>query len=212
MIERALGGVRGLLKRYGPSKLKMRLWDQEFAGKHWDFIDNTANDCVYPFLERYTKGGNLLDLGCGPGNTANEISDSAYSAYVGVDISEVGLGKARRRTEKDGRTAKNSFVCSDFLSFRPNQAFDVILFRESMYHVPHAKVKPILSYFSDHLKPGGVFIVRMNISDRKGGQKARLLAVFEIIESDYEVVEKTQFGVAGPTVVVFRPKSSQAAA
>lgn len=204
--------MRGLAKRYGPSKLKMLLWDEEFASTHWDFIDNTAGDCVYPPIEKYLNKGSILDLGCGPGNTANEIADSAYTTYVGVDISEVALAKARARTERDGRTAKNSFVCSDFLAFQTAQAFDVILFRESMYHVPLNKVRPILTHFSNQLKPGGVFVVRMNTSDRKGGQKARLMNIFEIIESDYTMVEKNQFGTDGPTVAVFRPKRPKAKA
>jgi SAM-dependent methyltransferase len=183
----------------------MILWDQEFAGTHWNFIDDTTGDCVYSHLEKHLKGGSILDLGCGPGNTANELTDSSYTSYVGIDISEAALVKARKRTESSGRSSKNSFACSDFLSYRPTEHFDVILFRESMYHVPLGKVKPILDYFTQYLKEGGVFVVRMNISDQKGGQKARLAAAVEVMEQEFEVVEKAQYGDKGPTVIVFRP-------
>jgi SAM-dependent methyltransferase len=198
--------MRGLLKRYGPSKIKMVLWDQEFSGTHWDFIDNTAGDCVYPHLEKHLNGGSILDLGCGPGNTANELAADAYTTYVGVDISEAALAKAVKRTEKDGRAGKNSFACSDFLSYQPTQKFDVILFRESMYHVPLNKVRPILNHFSEHLKDDGVFIVRMNTSDGKGGHKHRLTSMVDIIAAEFNVVENTQYGESGPTVIVFQPK------
>ena len=186
----------------------MRLWDQEFSGTHWDFINNTVGDCVYPQLEKHLKNGDILDLGCGPGNTANELPENAYTTYVGVDISEAALVKARKRTEENGRTGKNSFACSDFLSYQPTQQFAVILFRESMYHVPRGNVKPILEHFSKYLKDDGVFIVRMNTSDGKGGQKHRLKAAIGIMESDFDVVEKHQYGVSGPTVIVFRPRLS----
>lgn len=209
-VQRPLNIVRGLVKRYGPSKIKMLLWDQEFSGTHWDFIDNTAGDCVYPHLEKHLRKGSILDLGCGPGNTANELTDSSYTSYVGVDISEAALAKATQRTARNGRAGKNTFACSDFLSYRPTQQFDVILFRESMYHVPLNKVKPILSYFSKHLKKDGVFVVRMNISDPKGGQKARLAAAIQIMETDFDVVEKAQYGESGPTVIVFRPRPAVA--
>jgi SAM-dependent methyltransferase len=209
---RPLNIMRGLVKRYGPSRIKMLLWDQEFSGTHWDFIDNTAGDCVYPHLEKHLKNGSILDLGCGPGNTANELADNSYTSYVGIDISEAALAKATRRTARNGRAGKNSFACSDFLSYKPEQKFDVILFRESMYHVPLNKVKTILDYFSKHLKSGGVFVVRMNISDGKGGQKARLAAQFDIMEKDFDVVEKAQYGDAGPTVIVFRPRVRERAA
>jgi SAM-dependent methyltransferase len=206
----AITKIRGLIKRYGPSKLKMKLWDQEFSGTHWDFIDDTSGDCVYSHLEKHLHGGSILDLGCGPGNTANELAANAYTNYVGIDISEAALAKARRRTEKDGRSGKNSFACSDFLGYRPTQNFDVILFRESMYHVPLNKVKPILDHFSKYLKDSGVFVVRMSTTDDKGAHKPRLAAIVGVMESDFEVVEKKQYGEVGPTVIVFRPKSRTA--
>jgi SAM-dependent methyltransferase len=132
MVERTITVIRGLIKRYGPSRIKMILWDQEFSGTHWDFIDDTAGDCVYSHLEKQLHGGSILDLGCGPGNTANELAASAYTTYVGIDISEAALVKARKRTEENGRSGKNSFACSDFLGYRPTQKFNVI------FHVPCA--------------------------------------------------------------------------
>ena len=206
IAERSLTIVRGLVKRYGPSKIKRKLWDQEFSGTHWDFIDDTAGDCVYAHLEKHLHGGSILDLGCGPGNTANELAAAAYTNYVGVDISEAALTKARRRTEDNGRAGKNSFACSDFLSYSPTQQFNVILFRESMYHVPLGKVKPILDRFSMYLKKDGVFIVRMNITDGKGGQKPRLAAIVGVVEAEFDVVEKRQYGELGPSVIVFQPR------
>jgi 2-polyprenyl-3-methyl-5-hydroxy-6-metoxy-1,4-benzoquinol methylase len=206
MAERSLTIMRGLVKRYGPSKMKMKLWDEEFSGTHWDFIDDTAGDCVYAHLEKHLHGGTILDLGCGPGNTANELAANAYTTYVGIDISEAALAKARKRSEENGRGDRNSFACSDFLDYRPTQAFDVILFRESMYHVPLGKVKPILDHFSKYLKNDGVFVVRMNISDGKGGAKPRLAAIVDVIEGEFNIAEKNQYGDSGPTVIVFQPR------
>lgn len=206
IAQRTLTVMRGLLKRYGPSKIKMILWNQEFSGSHWDFIDNTAGDCVYSHLEKHLNNGSILDLGCGPGNTANELAANAYATYVGVDISEAALGKATKRTKENGRGNKNSFACSDFLDYKPTQKFDVILFRESMYHVPISKVRPILDHFSKYLKDDGVFIVRMNTSGPNGQPKSRLTAAFDIMQSEFQVVEKSQYGESGPTVIVFRPR------
>ncbi len=208
IADRTVSYMRGFLKRYGPSKIKMVLWDQEFSGSHWDFIDNTLGDCVYPHLEKHLRGGSILDLGCGPGNTANELAATAYRTYVGVDISEAALSKATRRTEQNGRADKNRFVCADFVSYVPTEQFDVILFRESMYHVPTGKVKATFDHFSKYLKDGGGFIVRMNTSDGKGGVKHRLTSMVGVMEAEFDVIEKCQYGESGPTVIVFRPRVS----
>jgi SAM-dependent methyltransferase len=194
---------------YGPTSLKKWLWDREFSGTKWDFIDNTKGDCVYAHLEKFAKGGSILDLGCGPGNTANEVADSAYASYVGIDISDAALAKAVRRTKECGREGKNTFAQSDFLGYEPTQDFDVILFRESLYHVPFGQVRPILDKFAKHLKPGGVFMVRLYAGSLESDDlKPRVTAKFDLIKREFDVVEATEYPTPGkPTVLVFRPKS-----
>jgi len=208
IVDRTLRFVRGFLMSYGPSGVKKRLWDKEFSGTKWDFIDNTVGDCVYAYLEKYAQKGNILDLGCGPGNTANELAGEAYQSYIGVDISEAALAKAVKRSQENGRASKNSFVNSDFLGYQPTQEFDIILFRESMYHVPYRQMIPILEKYSKRLKPSGVFVVRLYAGDIQTGViKPRVTSKLELIKREYEVVESRQFDGAGkPTVLVFRPR------
>jgi SAM-dependent methyltransferase len=206
IVQRALTFIGGFLKSYGPPNIKQLLWNKEFSGSKWGFIDNTVGDCVYPHLERYLQNGSILDLGCGPGNTANELAPAAYQTYVGVDISEAALGKAIRRSKESGRADKNRFVRDDFLNYVPNRQFDVILFRESMYHVPLGKVKTTLDRFSKYLKNGGVLVVRMSTFSAQGGNsKYRPRAMMRVMETEFDVVEKCQYGESGPTVIVFRP-------
>jgi len=209
IVDRMANFLVAGLKSYGPSGVKKLLWDKEFTGSKWNFIDNTAGNCVYPNLEKYAKNGSILDLGCGPGNTANELAVTAYESYVGVDISDVALEKARKRTVENGRQGKNVFFQGDFIKFQPNQKFDVILFRESMYHVPIGEIKSILNHYANCLKKDGVFIVRMGISDaeRDGEEKPRPAAMVRIMETEFDVVENHEYpGVGRPVVLVLRPK------
>jgi 2-polyprenyl-3-methyl-5-hydroxy-6-metoxy-1,4-benzoquinol methylase len=201
--------VRGFILSYGPSDIKRRFWDKEYSEEKWAFADNTVGDCVYNHLERHAVNGSILDIGCGSGNTATEMATAAYQTYVGVDISEAALDKARRRSEECGRQDKNRFECSDFLSYVPTGRFDVILFRESMYHVPLGKVKATLERYSEYLKEGGVFIVRLFAASRETSEsRYRPVAMLGIMEAEFDVVEKRQYEEAGrPTVIVFRPKA-----
>jgi SAM-dependent methyltransferase len=160
---------------------------------------------VYPPLERYAKNGSIPDLGWGPGNTANELAATAYRTYVGVDISEAALGRARRRTKESGRADKNSFAQADFLSYVPSQQFDVTLFPGAMCHVPPGKVKTILDRYSKYLRDGGVFIVRIAISQTAGTSRTK--AMIGVMETEFDVEEKCQDGEFGPRVIVFRPRS-----
>jgi SAM-dependent methyltransferase len=205
-IRRMYLKMNGALKTYGPSALKKTLWDKEYSTDKWDFAYDTQGDCVYAHLEKYAAGGDILDLGCGTGNTANELPISAYRRYVGVDVSEICLGKARKRSQLNGRGAKNQFVLGDLLSYVPSQQFNVILFRESMYHVPIGKIKAMLDRYSQYLDADGVFVVRMHTTDGVVARsKPRPAAMMRVIESGFDVVEKRQYGDFGPTVIVVRP-------
>ena len=151
----------------------------------------------------------ILDIGCGSGNTGTEMAP-IYQSYLGVDISEAALAKASKRSEECGRGSKNHFECGDFLTYAPSGQYDVILFRESMYHVPLGKVKATLDRYSVYLKDGGVFVVRLFASsaDRPNGKdKQRPAAMLSIMEAEFDVIEKARYDVPGqPTVMVFRPK------
>jgi 2-polyprenyl-3-methyl-5-hydroxy-6-metoxy-1,4-benzoquinol methylase len=208
LINRSLQFARGFLLSYGPRSVKREFWEREYHENKWHFAEDSAADCVYPHLAKHAKNGSILDLGCGSGNTANELADSTYTSYLGVDISEEALAKAVKRTAANGRSHKNRFVRSDFLDFETNEKFDVVLFRESMYHVPLERIKSLLDTLSAHLKPGGVFIVRMYIM-RDGVIKFRPKKMIDIIASNYPVFEKNQYGNAGAVVVVFGPRHAR---
>jgi SAM-dependent methyltransferase len=114
-----------------------------------------------------------------------------------------------KRTQENGRTDRNSFACSDFLAYNPTRDFDVILFRESMYHIPFGRVLPILEKYAKHLKKSGVFIVRLYTRDIKTGkQKNRVTSKIDLIKRDFDVVESAQYNTPGmPTVLIFRPRA-----
>lgn len=204
IINRTLRFTRGFLLSYGPSPVKKLFWDREFSSGKWNFIDDTLGDCVYSHLNRFAQNKSVLDLGCGPGNTANEMAPG-YRNYVGVDISKEALAKARRRSEQNGRSRENSFERGDFISYLPSEKFDVILFRESMYHVPLGKVKKTLDRLSEYLTGDGVFIVRLYVSE-SGKTKYRPSAMIGIMGREFDVVEKSHYSETGSTVIVFRPK------
>jgi len=113
-----------------------------------------------------------------------------------------------KRTNESGRAGKNSFVCSDFLSYMPTRKFDVILFRESMYHVPYGQVLGLLDKYSKHLKRSGVFIVRLYLGDNRTGKtKFRVKRKIDLIKHEFDIVEECQYDKPGmPTVLVFRPE------
>jgi len=144
---------RALLQVYAPRTIKRYLWNSEFSQGRWDCLASTTGDCVYPIVEKYAVHGTILDLGCGSGSTGNELDATAYREYVGVDISDVAIEKAREKTEQNRRAEKNRYLQSDIVDYVPTGQCDVILFRDSIYYVEVGRIKPMLDRYAGHLKP-----------------------------------------------------------
>jgi 2-polyprenyl-3-methyl-5-hydroxy-6-metoxy-1,4-benzoquinol methylase len=205
VVDRSLRFARGLLLSFGPGAVKRFLWESEYKTTKWEFADHTAGDPVYACLERFAKNGSILDVGCGSGNTSNEIAASAYRTYLGVDISSEALAKAARRSEANGRTSKNRYQQFEFNRFHTSERFDVILFRESMYHVPIRKIPVLLDKYSQYLMDDGVFVVRLCTEDH-GTPKRRPTKMIETIANHFDVLERSKTGDHGVVVIVFKPR------
>jgi SAM-dependent methyltransferase len=201
LTQRARNVLRGLLQGYASANVKRALWNNEFTSGRWDCLQSTPGDCVYSYTEKYVNNGSILDLGCGSGNTGNELDVTKYQCYTGVDISDAALEKARLRSRDNLRADKNHYFQSDILNYVPSQDYNVILFRDSIYYIPPRQIRGMLDRYAKCLSEGGVFIVR--ICDVSGKYRA----IVDIIERHFQIVEKRLFEDSRTLVIAFRQGS-----
>jgi 2-polyprenyl-3-methyl-5-hydroxy-6-metoxy-1,4-benzoquinol methylase len=185
-----------LFKKWGSFSTKKALWDAEFASGKWDFLEHSMDERLYYYLEKYSNNGDILDLGCGAGNTGNEIADSKYRRYIGVDVSEIAIRQAVDRSLKNHRQHKNEYICDDLFSFEPTGTYQVILFRESLFYLPTSRISGVLEGYSKHLNESGVFVVSMYKS-------AKRRSLIRLIENRYQIVDRSSPDDAD-VVLVFR--------
>jgi SAM-dependent methyltransferase len=193
--------IRGLIQKFGSPGMKSRLWNREFSSGRWRCLEEMPGDHAYPFVERYARQGSILDLGCGPGATGNEISIDCYESYTGVDVSAVAIEKAIDRTRQCGREGKNEFLVGDMMRFVPTRKYRVILYGDSLYYIPRARVTSVVDRHAQFLEPGGVLLARIYRHDGKHGKLVNLL------ESRYEMIERECYLSPDVTVLAFRPAS-----
>jgi SAM-dependent methyltransferase len=199
LIDKLKNALRGCKQRWGSPQMKRCLWNEEFSNGRWGFIENTSGDIIYPIIEKYSRNGAILDLGCGSGNTGCELNPDKYSHYTGVDISDVAIEKAMKRSMANHRNNKNSYFQSDITTYTPSQKYDVILFRESIYYIPRLKIKPTLGRYANFLKREGIFVIRCH--DQHQGS-----SIIDLLSEDYILKEQIAPVPAGPLVAIFYPK------
>src|ERR1700736_5325663 len=113
MIQRI---ARAMIKRWGTAAAKQRLWDSEYKTGQWTYErggqNNESREPIYRFLGKYCDVGSILDLGCGSGMTSLEMRNN-FCEYVGVDISEISVEKARVELSKEvDKAHKTKFFVS----------------------------------------------------------------------------------------------------
>jgi SAM-dependent methyltransferase len=165
------------------------MWDAEYRSGRWRHCQETPGAPVYRFIEQYCVSGSILDLGCGAGNTGNELDVRRYREYTGVDISSVAIELADRRSAACGRSKKNRYIAADIETYVPCNRHDVILFRESLYYVPLVRIKPMLDRYRYYLSERGVFIVNISRTGSKLFAECRAL-----LTAHYDALEMRRFG------------------
>jgi cyclopropane fatty-acyl-phospholipid synthase-like methyltransferase len=99
-------------------------------------------------LARLDEGTTVLELGCGPGTDAAELSVGRH--YVGVDLSRVQLSIAQRRVPHA------TFVLGDVTSMAFRSAsFDGVVAFYVVNHLPQEELAPTFERTFAWLRPGG---------------------------------------------------------
>ena len=112
------------------------------------------------------SGAAVLDLGCGAGVPVTRwIADRGF-AVTGVDVSARQLELARRNVPE------GIFLKADMteLVFAP-ESFEGAVAFHSIIHVPRAEQPALLENIHRWLRPGGLFLATMTVSDYEGREE-----------------------------------------
>jgi cyclopropane fatty-acyl-phospholipid synthase-like methyltransferase len=93
---------------------------------HARFRDTVLRRRLTPFI----RGKSVLELGCGEGHLSQAIFGKARSV-VGVDISDVAIGRARSLNLPNARFENGDFLQTSF------QGYDIIAAIECIHYLSH---------------------------------------------------------------------------
>lgn len=138
-----------------------RVAEQYLATKDPD--DPIALSALEEMVRELPSGAPVLDLGCGAGIPETRWLAGRDFAVTGVDLSERRLDLARNLVPEA------TFPKADMtdLEFGPGN-FDAIVAFHSIIHVPREEHPVLLEKIHRWLKPGGLFLATLTVTDFEG--------------------------------------------
>lgn len=156
----------------GDSPVSGDAWDEQYRAGRWDLLHDSAELARYgallAFCERLTPGRTFLDVGCGDGRLRDLLRRGGYERYVGVDLSEVAIERARRDADP-----RDMLVAADAEAYDPGSSFDAVVLNESLYYF-RAPLEQAERYLA-MVGPAGALVVSM-FESRRTRAIARALA------------------------------------
>jgi SAM-dependent methyltransferase len=140
-----------------------RAWKGEYAG---------TNDLMIKVLElaelrrHFWNGADVLEVGCGNGETAIELAEQFDIKIDAFDFSDQMVAAANERTRGSRCAARVHFSVADVRNFRPQRAYDIVYSERSLINLDsweeqRAAIERILGW----LKPSGAFLMCENSVD-----------------------------------------------
>ena len=137
-------------------RILMKDSEKRYATGRWAYMNDIAEAHRYSLIigcaEYYkSRDRKILDVGCGEGVLQRRIG---YSRYVGVDMNAEAIRLAKTREDRN-----TEFVLADAGTYEPRDAFDVIVFNESLYYI--ANPFAVFTRYRNFLVREGIVIVCM---------------------------------------------------
>lgn len=161
--------VDPIVKYYDGTWFDYRVVWMRNLGMHWGYWDDatkthaeslTNMSRVLAERARIMPGMRVLDAGCGVGGPALWLAATYGVDVVGVTLSEVQLGRARKYAAKRGLEHLVRFEIADFTKLPyEDESFDIVWAQESVCHVPAAGKQAFLAEARRVLKPGGSMLM-----------------------------------------------------
>jgi len=179
-----------------------RLLDAEYARGDWDYLQGPSEFARFSIVAGYCRHhkphGSILEIGCGEGFLPARIGSESYSRYLGVDVSEEAIARARPRQNE--RTA---FIAEDATRLQPGERFDVVIFNECLEYFEDPL--GLLRRYETCLHDTGIYIV--SIFD--GIDTARSWKIWRMLRRDYQAETETHVRNEARyawTIKVLRPR------
>lgn len=132
----------------------------EYDEETKDFWENFPTTFINEFISCLSKGGNILDVGSGPGRDGLILKEHGIRVNC-VDASQAMVDMC---TKKGLNATKGDFMCLPF----EDGVFDGTWAYTSLLHIPKTETRDALKEIHRVLRSGGVLALGLIEGDKEG--------------------------------------------
>lgn len=143
-----------------PDRKTLDFYDNAAARYADRFARSRPDRDLAAFMEALPRGARVLDLGCGPGNTAAMLRDEGFV----VDAVDASAGMARLAKERFGIEV----AVKGFSDIDATHLYEGIWANFSLLHAPRAEMPGHLARLRRALKPGGLLHLGLKLGSGEG--------------------------------------------
>ena len=134
------------------------IWNDQFRQGQWDCLRADRRKRVIELVEELAKGGRIVELACGEGILISAINPEVYDSYLGIDISDVALEAAVKKTQELG-LFRCRFKQLDIADWPGDSELSLVILEECLYYLNAAQQRQLLSTCLNSLSPSGAVVV-----------------------------------------------------
>lgn len=151
----------------------------DYYNKYANFyFDNTVDlnmgETLDRFMEYFSEGDTILDLGCGSGRDGKAMMEKGMEVTF-LDASKELCALANIYTGIEP-------LCMDYRDMDFDKVFQGVWACASLLHIPKKELSGVLSKISQALKPEGIFYMSVKKGDFEGFRKERFFADYSEAE------------------------------
>lgn len=145
------------------ARLERRLWNGQYVAGRWERSDRPPR--TLELVAQLCAGGRLVELGCGEASVPRQLPAGAFSDYMGVDISDVAISRARAQTAEAG-VRGCTFLRADIANWEGTRDATLILAEECLYYLDPSAMRSLLDRCLTSLAPGGSILAVVHDADK----------------------------------------------
>ena len=138
-------------------------WNKQYESGLWN--SGRRSPLTVSLVAELCQGGRLVEFGCGTGELPHLLPSGSFSTYVGMDISDVAVARARARAAEAG-LRHCEFNAVDMTSWAGAEGVSVILAEECLYYLKPPQIEQFLERACASLTPQGRIVVVVHSAEK----------------------------------------------